>query len=97
MLPVGFEYSITNPYIDQEMSNHRYVYIPQNEAAEGTVASGGTEDEELYDIALDMDYEDNVLSMYSVDELELVEEEDTEVDPETEEEVTVTYNVLEIS
>ena len=97
VLPVGYEYSITNPYIDQEMQNHRYVYIPQNEAAEGTVASGGTEDEELYDIALDMNYEDNVLSIYSVDELELVEEEDTEVDPETEEEVTVTYNVLEIS
>lgn len=32
-LPVGYVYSIQNPYIDWTMSGHRYIFRPQNEAA----------------------------------------------------------------
>lgn len=95
-LPVGYAYAISNPYIDRWMEQRRYVYIPDNENATGTVASGGSTNTQTYAIALEMNLENEVLTMYSVDETELVVEEDTEVDPETEEETTIEYNVLEI-
>ena len=91
VLPVGYEYTITNPYLDQPFQNHRYIYIPDADEATGTVVAGGIIDREYYGIALDMSYSDRVLSIYSVDELELVQEEETEGG------VTVTYNILEIS
>ena len=96
-LPVGYVYSISNPFIDWSMNQHRYIFIANNENATGTVASGGSTNIQQYGIALDLSTADRTLSIYSVDELELVTEEDTEIDPDTEEEVTVEYNVLEIS
>lgn len=74
-LPVGYEYSIENPYLDMTFMPHRYVYRPEEEYAEGTIAAGTNTDEEEYQIALDFSYTDNVLYIISVDELEDQDEE----------------------
>lgn len=65
--PVGYNYSITNPYLDMTGAGRRRVYFPLTSAASGTVASGGTVDNESYDIALE--YKDNVLDVLSVDDV----------------------------
>lgn len=64
--PAGVLYSIQNPYIDKRVNDHRYVFIPDDEYATGTV-SDGLIDTELYDVAVD--YYQNHLYIISVDEL----------------------------
>jgi hypothetical protein len=66
--PVGYEYSVSNPYFDLLMGAHRYIYRPENESATGTITGDGVTDVENYEIALD--YINNILHIYSVDELE---------------------------
>lgn len=53
LLPVGYAYSITNPYLDQVLSGHRYIFRPVNAAASGTMVSGGVTDTEQYSVAID--------------------------------------------
>ena len=65
--PVGYAYTITNPYIDQMRNNHRYIYRPLNENATGTIAAGDNTNTQNCDIALDL-YE-GVLHVISVDEV----------------------------
>lgn len=73
-LPVGYVYSIENPYIDMTMTGHRYIFRPLNEAAEGTITAAGTVDEEPYAVALDQTTATGELYIISVDELEQNEE-----------------------
>lgn len=63
MIPVGYAYSISNPYIDEVVESHRYIFRPQNASATGTMVSGGMTDQEAYDVALDW-YE---LELYVID------------------------------
>lgn len=67
LFPVGYAYSISNPYIDQTVGSIRRVYRPQEENATGTIAAGGTTDTENYDVALE--FKDGILRIYSVDDL----------------------------
>lgn len=69
LLPIGMEYSITNPYLDITMNNIRTVYRPVNEAAEGTIVNGGSTDIEYVDPALDLYLKTGVLHVMSVDEV----------------------------
>lgn len=59
LMPVGYSYSISNPYIDMLYNDHRYIFRPLSSAATGTVVSGGVTDQESMDIAIDA-YEQEV-------------------------------------
>lgn len=63
--PVGYAYSVQNPYIDRALGRHRYVFRPLNAAATGTIAAGGNVDEEACAVALDL--HEGVLHIISVD------------------------------
>jgi len=67
LFPVGYAYSVSNPYIDKVVNSHRYIFRPQAENASGTMVSGGVTDTEQYDVALD--WYDLELYVVSVDEL----------------------------
>jgi hypothetical protein len=67
LFPVGYTYTITNPYIDLTLSQYRYVYRPLNESATGTIVEGENADTEEYDIALE--YHNGILRIVSVDEV----------------------------
>lgn len=74
-LPVGYAYSIENPYIDISYSGHRYILRPQTEAVEGTL-TGDTTVTVQYDVALDL-YK-GTLHIINVDEITVTtEDEDT--------------------
>lgn len=64
-LPVGYTYSIENPYIDKTVKGVRRVYRPQESAVTGTMAEGDNTATAAYDIALE--YKDEKLYVYSVD------------------------------
>lgn len=64
-LPVGYTYSIDNPYIDQTVKGTRRVYRPQESAVTGTMAEGDNTATAAYDIALE--YKGKRLTVYSVD------------------------------
>ena len=56
--PLGFEYSIQNPYLDQIRNGHRYIYRPETPTTTGTIPSidptgNGFTVTVQYDIALD--------------------------------------------
>lgn len=67
-LPVGYGYSIENPYLDRTYNKRRYVYRPQAEAATGTIVDGDNVDDQSYDLALD--YYRQTLAVYYVDGIE---------------------------
>ena len=62
--PVGYSYTIENPFLDVTAGGRRRVYRPLAEAASGVIVDGGVEDEEQYEIALE--YKENVLAVFSV-------------------------------
>lgn len=67
-LPVGYSFSIENPYIDRTHEGRRFIYRPQTENATGTMVSGGNTVTVQYDVAL---YEyDGTLTVYYVDGVE---------------------------
>jgi len=63
--PVGYAYSITNPYIDKSMNRHRYIFRPLNENATGTIAAGKNTNTQNCNVALDLF--EKVLHVISVD------------------------------
>lgn len=67
--PVGYQYSIENPYIDISMNKHVYVYRPNNKYATGTIANGDNTNTQQCSVALDLDQETNILHIISVDEV----------------------------
>jgi len=79
-LPVGYHYEIQNIYPDIVTGKLRTIYYPENEAATGTVAQGGTTDNENVDQALVLDSSTGVLQVLSVDEWDV---EEKTVDGET--------------
>ncbi len=72
-LPVGYHYEIQNIYPDITTGKLRTIYYPEQEAAEGTVAQGGTTDNEAVDKALVLNSSTGVLQILSVDEWDVVE------------------------
>jgi len=66
-LPVGYEYSITNPYLDWTMNGHRYIFRPTTAAVTGTLTSSGATETVNYAVALDLDLATGVLDVISVD------------------------------
>lgn len=70
-LPVGFAYSIENPYIDISYGGHRYIMRPQTEAVEGTL-TGDTTVTVQYDVALDL--HKGTLYVVNVDEITVTTE-----------------------
>ena len=67
-LPVGYTYSISNPVIDRTYRRVRYIYYPQDAAVTGTIVAGENVATQDYDLALK--YEDERLTIYSVDAIE---------------------------
>lgn len=74
-LPVGYTYTITNPYIDKTMNGHRYIFRPLAESITGTMTAGTTTVTQNYAIALDL-YE-NELHIISVDGITTEQDETT--------------------
>ena len=66
-LPVGYSYTITNPFIDIYMNGHRYVFRPTTAAVVGTLTSAGATVTVNYAVALDL-YQ-GVLHVISVDSI----------------------------
>ena len=53
LLPVGYEYSFVNPYLDITSNGIRRIYRPLSVSASGTITSGGITDQEQMDIAIE--------------------------------------------
>lgn len=68
-LPVGYQYSIPNPYLDKTRKKVRRVYRPLTAAAEGTMAQGANAVTVQYDVALEL--KNGILSVISVDDVEI--------------------------
>lgn len=66
-LPVGYAFSIENPYLDQTRNGHRYIFRPETAEATGTMASGGNTVNVAYEAALDL-YQ-GILHVIGVDEI----------------------------
>ncbi len=73
-LPGGYQYQITNPYLDQSSDSHRYIYRPINQYATGTITSGENVDDEDVDLALHYYGDHKLLYIISVTEVEQDEE-----------------------
>jgi len=73
--PVGYAYSITNPYIDKSMNRHRYIFRPLNENATGTIVAGKNTNTQNCDVALDLF--EKVLHVISVDSITELQDETT--------------------
>lgn len=67
-LPVGYTFSIENPYIDRTHEGRRYIYRPQTANATGTMVSGSNTVTVNYDIALES--HDDILIVHYVDGVE---------------------------
>ena len=74
-LPVGYTYTITNPYIDKTMNEHHYVVRPLAESITGTMTAGTTTVTQNYAVALDL-YK-SVLHIISVDSITTIQDETT--------------------
>ncbi len=71
VFPVGYQYSIENPYLDKQINKHRYIFRPTTEAVTGTMTAQGATVTVQYATALDL-YKKNgkrVLYIISVDKL----------------------------
>lgn len=71
--PVGYDYSIQNPYIDWTIRPHRYIYRPLNEAASGTITGKTQTNRQPYAVALDWNQDNKALKIVSVDDVEMEE------------------------
>lgn len=70
MLPIGFEYKIDNPWMDQSTDKHRFVYRPKATYATGTIIKGTNENAQEYDVALHYNYSNNILTAYYATDVE---------------------------
>lgn len=68
--PVGYQYSILNPYIDISSGEHRYIYRPLTEYCTGTITSGTNTKEVACEIALHWYSEYQLLRIISVSDIE---------------------------
>lgn len=65
LLPIGYTYSIQNPYLDLMPDAVRRIYRPVNEYASGTVVSGGVTDNEQYEVAVEAEDREVLLLIVS--------------------------------
>lgn len=65
--PVGYAYSVKNPYIDYTLGIHRYIFRPLKDYAEGVITAARTVDIEDVTPALDLCL--GILTVISVDGL----------------------------
>lgn len=77
VLPVGYSYSIDNPYIDKTENDVRRVYRPTTEAVEGVIDAEGNTETVQYAVALEL--QNKVLSVISVDSVEVETEDNKSV------------------
>lgn len=68
--PVGYQYSILNPYLDISSESHRYIYRPLTEYCEGTMTSGTNRKTVECEVALHWYSEYQLLRIVSVSEIE---------------------------
>jgi hypothetical protein len=71
--PVGYVYRVQNPYPDVTAGKLRTIFRPENEYATGTVAAGGSTNNQPCQKALVLNKETRILRIYSVDAVEVVE------------------------
>ena len=71
-LPEGYPYSISNPYLTLAWQGHEYVFRPTTNAVTGTMGSSDQTATVNCRIALDLDMDDRILQIISVDEVERV-------------------------
>ncbi len=76
-LPVSYEYSLENIYIDKTHNGHRYIYRPLNKYVTGTIQEGTNEVYVEYEIGLDLF--NGILSIYAVDGINIIMEMDENV------------------
>lgn len=69
LLPVGYSYSLENPYFDVTLFKNRRIYRPLTANVEGTIIDGENTATVYYDIALELEY--GTLTITSVDDIEL--------------------------
>ena len=67
LFPVGYSYSIQNPYIDQTWGGHRVIYRPVTETITGTMPEEGGVATVQYERALDLELATLNLEVISVD------------------------------
>ena len=68
-LPVGYPYSIENPYFQRPMVSHMYVFRPENKKIEGTLPEDGETIDE--DVSPVLDLYNGVLTIIGVDEIKV--------------------------
>lgn len=73
-LPVGYSYTVPNPYIDRTKGKVRRIYRPITEAVEGVLDPDGNTEDVEYAVALEL--QNKVLTVISVDGIEVVTEPD---------------------
>jgi len=66
LLPVGYTYTVQNPYIDWTMDGHRVIYRPETDTITGVLDGDYTEDVPCYP-ALDLTLRTGLLKVISVD------------------------------
>lgn len=76
-LPVGYSYTIDNPYLDITRNGHRYIYRPTTAQITGTMASGGNTATVVYAVALEQ--YNHALRIISVDGVTVTTESDENV------------------
>ena len=69
LFPVGYVYTLPNPYFDQTWNTHRYIFRPTTEAVTGTLPAGGKSETVQYTEALDLNLQNLNLEIISVDAL----------------------------
>lgn len=67
--PVGYTYTIANPYVDRTFEGRRFVYAPDDATITGTMTAGDNTATQTYSVALE--YYDKKLSVYSADSVTL--------------------------
>lgn len=71
--PVGYSYSVSNPYLDQSKNGHRYIYYPLLENATGTMQQSENVNNQSYAVALDNDLSEGTIEILSVSNLTISE------------------------
>lgn len=71
-LPEGFPYSISNPYLTLAYLRHEYVFRPTTNAVTGTMGNTDRTATVNCRIALDLDMNERILQIISVDDVERV-------------------------
>lgn len=69
--PVGYEYTVQNPYPETTAGKYRYVFRPVNANATGTMTAGTNTNTQQLAVALKLDTKTKVLEVISVDAVEV--------------------------